>query len=161
MDERDSVEQLETTVMSKLHDGIEGWNSYHQANSEAVWFVCNSLAYSLAGEEIEFLSGLVHSRESGKIEIAAYTPTYLIYFNGVPGTSGPAYTIIPRTQLSRLEVRGAPAVIPPRRMEQRESTGSYAVEYGDSTKFTIPVAPNHYHRDIDKFLRSLWPDLVK
>ena len=155
------AEELGSTVMSKLSDGVEGWSSYHQANREAAWFVCNSLAYSLAGEEIRFLSGQVYSQGQGEIEIAAYTATHLIYCKGVPGARGPAYRIIPRTRLSLLEVHSAPAVISVRSMEQQGSMASCAVEYGDSTKFTLPCAPETYRSDIDDFVLSLQADLSK
>lgn len=145
--------------MEKLAEGIEGWNEYHQGDLEVGWFVCNSLAYSLAGEEIKFLSGQV--KDAGEIEIAVFTATYLVYFKGVPGATGPSYRIIPRTRLSHLEVRSAPAVIPARSMRQDHGTESFAVEYGDSPKFTLPCAPDTYNRKIHDFAPTLWADLLR
>ena len=159
MEHTEKVE-LSRTVVSKLSAGIYDWHNYQRDREAAVWSLCNSLAHSLAGGKIEFLTGHVHSLDTGEIEIAAYTAHFLVYWRGVPGPDGPVYRILPRRSLSVLEVHSAPMVLPAPSMHYN-STGSYGVEYGDSLRFSLPLASRERDYDgLDAFAPSLWKDLA-
>lgn len=153
------MQQLGKATMDKLRNGINDWGTYQRKYDSEAWLICNSLAFSTTDAEIEFLTGHV-DLETGGIEIAAYTKDLLIYSEGVPDPmKGPVLQIVPRQALTGLEVHSAPEVIPSAYLDHFD-TGSYAVSYGASLAFTLPLEPRRRYPELDAFAPELWKDLL-
>lgn len=149
-----------TRAMSELLNTVVGWDRYEHNQRDMSWRVANSLAFALNGHDPEYFSGVLHSRSSEDIEIVAYTAQHLVYGQGDLGSDDFSFRVIPRRDISSLEVLSAPPVLEVQSGAGAQSRGAYKVGYGDTLSFSLPLSSSVVDSALDGFVPSLLDDLA-